>query len=150
VGASTDFSCTFTPLATTAWTATGHGTDALGNDVPTTYESTSGTIVVAGSPGPGPGPGGLVVVSGLDPASRVAGGSSFTLTVSGTNFSTGSIVIWNGQPLDTTFINATQLTASVPANLIPTPGSATVSVSLDGVASLFSKTFTIVPPPVIT
>src|SRR5262249_20731480 len=46
-GASTTFSCPFPPAASVTWTATGHGTDSLGIAVPTTNETTSGTITVA-------------------------------------------------------------------------------------------------------
>ncbi len=44
-GASKDFSCTFTPTNDpTAWTATGHGKDLLGADVPLTGEQVEGSI----------------------------------------------------------------------------------------------------------
>jgi hypothetical protein len=46
------------------------------------------------------------------------GGAAFTLTVNGTNFVSGATVYWNGTALATTYVSATQLTASVPAGLI--------------------------------
>jgi len=45
-GESTEYSCTFTPLTTTSWTATGHGTDILGNPVPLDGETASGIVTV--------------------------------------------------------------------------------------------------------
>ncbi len=65
----------------------------------------------------------------LSPAYAVAGGPAFILTVNGLGFVNGnSKVYWNGSPLTTTFVNATQLTASVPAGLIATPGTASITV----------------------
>jgi len=46
VGASADFTCTFTATATTTWTADGQGLDTLNNPVPTTGEHQEGTITV--------------------------------------------------------------------------------------------------------
>jgi hypothetical protein len=67
-------------------------------------------------------------LTGINPSSAVAGSSSFTLTVSGSSFISGSIVKWNGTALTTTFVNASQLTAVVPATNISTAGTATVTV----------------------
>jgi hypothetical protein len=46
-GASTQFSCTFTTSSNVTWSATGHGTDILGNAVPAAGETTSGSITVS-------------------------------------------------------------------------------------------------------
>jgi FG-GAP-like repeat len=64
----------------------------------------------------------------LAPMTAVPRGSSFTLTVNGSGFVPGAIVNWNGSSLTTTFINDSQLTASVPASDIVTPGTASVAV----------------------
>ena len=64
-----------------------------------------------------PPPGGTVI-TGLSPASATPGGAAFTLTVNGSGFISGDTVKWAGTALTTTFVNATQLTAAVPANLI--------------------------------
>ena len=45
-GESTEFSCTFTVTNNISWTATGHGKDMFGNDVPLDGETTSGKITV--------------------------------------------------------------------------------------------------------
>ncbi len=65
----------------------------------------------------------------LSPATTPAAGTAFTLTVSGTGFVSGSVVNWNGTPLTTTFVSSTQLTASVPANLIGSVGTVQVAVT---------------------
>ena len=91
-------------------------------------------------------------VTSLSPSSIAAGYPfpSLALTVNGSGFGTGAIIQWNGSALGSTFVSATQLTASVPANLIASPGTATVAVLYGGVASNGVR-FTIGPPnPVIT
>ena len=67
-------------------------------------------------------------ITSLNPASAIAGGSAFALTVNGTNFVSGSVVRWNGSDRTTTFVNDTQLSASIPAADIATAGSASVTV----------------------
>jgi len=57
-------------------------------------------------------------ISGLMPASARAGGPAFTLTVNGANFESGATVNWGATALPTTFVSATQLTASVAAGQI--------------------------------
>lgn len=52
-------------------------------------------------------------ISQLNPASLLAGSPSITLTVSGANFSPDAQVLWNGEPLPTTFVNSGRLTARV-------------------------------------
>jgi hypothetical protein len=51
----------------------------------------------------------------LLPAATTPGGPQFTLTVNGTGFVSGSVVDWNDSALATTFVNGSQLTASVSA-----------------------------------
>lgn len=74
-------------------------------------------------------------ISGIAPAAARAGSPTFTLTVTGSNFMAGSVVLWNGGSLPTTFISSTQLTAQVAASWIATPGNASVSVSVPTAAS---------------
>ncbi|MBI5583321.1 MAG: IPT/TIG domain-containing protein [Deltaproteobacteria bacterium] len=65
----------------------------------------------------------------LFPAGTPAGGPGFWLTVNGTNFSSRSVVYWNGSPLITTYLSGSQLRAFVPADKIGIPGIATILVS---------------------
>ncbi len=67
-------------------------------------------------------------LTGISPATANAGGPAFTLTATGTNFVASSKVRWSGQDLATVFISPTVLTATVPANLIATGGTAPVTV----------------------
>ncbi|HZO56537.1 MAG TPA: IPT/TIG domain-containing protein [Bryobacteraceae bacterium] len=90
-------------------------------------------------------------ISSLSPSSAVAGGAAFTLTVTGTNFVSGSTVQWGGAALTTTFGSATQLTAAVPANLVAAPGSVNITVVNPGPVTSAAAVFTVTaPPPVIS
>jgi hypothetical protein len=87
-------------------------------------------------------------ISALGPSSAVPGAAAFTLTVTGTNFASGAVVRWNSQALGTTFVNPAQLTAQVPASLVATAGTASLTVvTADGVASN-ALVFTIALPPI--
>ena len=59
------------------------------------------------------------VITNLYPTQRQAGSAQFTISVNGTAFQDGDTIYWNGSPLETTFINSTQLTAVVnPVNIL--------------------------------
>lgn len=68
-------------------------------------------------------------VSGLAPTSAPVNGVGFTLTVTGANFTPGSIVNWGGVPLPTTFVSDTELTVAVPAADLGTAGTVSIMVS---------------------
>jgi trimeric autotransporter adhesin len=123
---------------------------------PTTLNQTSGQLQVqifaadVASPGPAsvtvinPAPGGgtstaarfvveplqadAPVIASLSPANATAGGSSFTLTVNGSNFAANDPVTWNGAVQTTTFVNSSQVTAAITATSIATAGYASVAV----------------------
>lgn len=69
----------------------------------------------------------------LSPASAQATGPGFTLTVNGSDFVTGSTVLWNGAPRLTTVVSSKRLTATVYASDIEEAGSAQVVVTNPGV-----------------
>jgi sugar lactone lactonase YvrE len=81
----------------------------------------------------------------LSPISASVGTTSLTLTANGTGFFIGSVIMWNGAPLPTTFVSATKVTTTVPGTLLNALGTATVSVSGSN-----SVAFRIVPPAVNT
>jgi uncharacterized protein (TIGR03437 family) len=82
-------------------------------------------------------------ITSLSPNSAGVGGAAFTLTVNGSGFLSGSTVQWNGSALATSYLNASQLAASISANLIASVGSATVTVVNPGGTTSNSVTFTI-------
>jgi hypothetical protein len=68
-------------------------------------------------------------VTALTPVSMMVGSGAFTMTVTGLNFVSGALVNFNGTPRTTTFVNSTQLTASILAADVATVGTASVSVT---------------------
>jgi Domain of unknown function DUF11/Putative binding domain, N-terminal len=68
-------------------------------------------------------------VTSLMPSSATAGSGQFTLTVNGSNFVSGATVSFNGTAETTTFVSASQLTASIPASAIATAGNVPVLVT---------------------
>jgi hypothetical protein len=67
-------------------------------------------------------------ISAVSPSSVAAGGSAFTLTVLGANFTVASFVSWNGKGIPTTYIGPDQLSALVKSSDFAFPGTATVTV----------------------
>jgi uncharacterized protein (TIGR03437 family) len=92
------------------------------------------------------------VITSLDPASMPAGGTGFTLTVSGSGFVSNSIVRWNGTARPTTFVSSTRLQATIVAADIAASGAAQVTVfnPNPGGGSSSVAAFTIAPAPVFS
>jgi hypothetical protein len=65
-------------------------------------------------------------LNSIDPANATAGDPALTLTVSGAGFTSASTVDWNGAPLATTFVNATTMTALVPASDLAGPSAGAI------------------------
>ena len=86
------------------------------------------------------------VLSFINPAVATAGGSSFILTASGSNFLTSSIIYWNGVALSTTYVSTNSLTAIVPSSNISSAGSASITVTTAGAAASSGITFIINTP----
>ena len=69
-----------------------------------------------------------VTLTSISPSAVAAGSAGFTLTLTGTNFSKNSIVIFNQSPQPTTFVSPTQLTASIDASMLTTPEPGIITV----------------------
>ncbi len=80
-------------------------------------------------------------INTLIPSSTPAGSPDFTLTIQGFDILPEERFLWNGSPLTTTWDNSTQVRAMIPARLVVSAGTATVT--LEGSNSLI---FTITPP----
>jgi hypothetical protein len=80
----------------------------------------------------GMGGGAAANIAALVPGSASVGGPGFTLTVNGTSFAANSIVYFNGAPVGTTVVTASQLMAAIPASGIATAGSKPVYVNSAG------------------
>jgi len=95
------------------------------------------------------------VLSTLSPNSAVAGSSDLTMQVNGTGFLSQSVVQWtptggSTTNLKTTVVNSGQLTATVQAALLTTPGTAAVTVANGSDLISAPLTFTITTPPTPT
>jgi uncharacterized protein (TIGR03437 family) len=86
------------------------------------------------------------------PSSAVAGGPSFSVTASGQHFLRGAVVRWSGTPLETAFVDANTLVATVPAALIASAGVVPITVLQPDGAVSSAIDFAIRPasPSVIT
>ena len=70
-----------------------------------------------------------IALTSLSPVSANAGDAAFLLTATGSNFTPQSAINFNGNPLATTFVNASTLTATVPSSAISCAGPLFVSVT---------------------
>src|SRR6266487_4641130 len=148
----TSYGASSLPPGLTVNTATGliSGTPTTAGTYPVTISATNsggtGTstlVITINNPVP--------TVTSISPTCATAGGPQFTLTVNGTKFVSASTVNWNGTPLATTFVSSTQLTAAVPASLIATAGTASITVANPCAgATSTAVTLSIANTPVIT
>jgi hypothetical protein len=84
------------------------------------YSSKATTPAVAGA---------MPAISELAPDNTNSGGPAFVLTVNGTDFSTKATINFNGTAQATTYISASQVTATIPATEIASPATIPVSVT---------------------
>ncbi|WP_322494572.1 IPT/TIG domain-containing protein, partial [Chloroflexus sp.] len=126
--------------------------------IPASDIATAGTAnVTVFTPGPGGGETSAVpftiqssnpsptipTITSVSPNSITVGTTDITLTINGNNFENGAIVRWNGTPLATTFVSATQLTATLPATQRGTAGTGNVTVVNPGGGESSTVTVTI-------
>ncbi len=104
------------------------------------YSPESFTLTV-GAPNPTP------VLSSVSPASAGVNAASLTLTLTGSNFVSGAVAYFGTTALSTTYQSPTSLTASLPASLLTSEGSESVTVvnPSPGGGTSGSVTFTIQP-----
>jgi len=69
-----------------------------------------------------------VILDNINPSTCEPGSGEFVLTVNGSVFQPDSIVLWNGNSLETTYVNAAQITAVVPAELVMQDTTAKITV----------------------
>ncbi len=90
----------------------------------------------------------LPQINSLSPSNRTAGDTGFTLTVTGSNFTPVSSVLFNGSMLATAFASDSTLTAFVPAPDIDSAGlfPVTVSSPAPGGGTSNQSAFTVIDP----
>jgi hypothetical protein len=87
-------------------------------------------------------------ITSLTPNTVILGGAAFTLSVTGSDFNSASVVRWNGQDRPTTYLSTGSLSATIPASDITATGTVTVTVynSLAGGGTSNGLTLTIANP----
>jgi hypothetical protein len=71
----------------------------------------------------------IPILSSVSPSSVYTGGTAYTMQASGSGFTNTSIVLVNGNPRTTTYVNSNSLTAEVLASDIATNGQLNVQVT---------------------
>lgn len=66
-------------------------------------------------------------IGSVTPASVNPGSAAFTLAVTGANFTTATVIRWNGQSRATTFVDTTHVTAQIPSSDVAAAGRALVA-----------------------
>ena len=71
-------------------------------------------------------------ISQLAPLTVIPGTNGFSLIVKGTGFVAGAVVYWDGGPLDTQYISASQLSVTTPSSDTTLPITAAITVQNPG------------------
>ncbi len=82
-------------------------------------------------------------LTSISPSTVAAGSQGFTLTATGTNFVSGTQILWNGVALSTKVVSNTQLSTVVTAEQISSAGTITVRVIKPDTTTSGSMTLTI-------
>ncbi|HXA52472.1 MAG TPA: hypothetical protein VNV86_19280, partial [Candidatus Acidoferrum sp.] len=92
----------------------------------------------------------LSIAAPLSPDSVAAGSPTTSVTINGTNFTPTSVAQWTAgastTPLQTTFVSTTRLTAAVPASLLVSALTATITVNQFGIGTSNGAQFTVLFP----
>ncbi len=101
------------------------------------------------SPDPNPTPS---LASSSVSSAITAGGGAFTLTVTGSNFVSSSVVQWNGTAHPTTFVSSSSLQAAISAADISKGGTASITIATPAPGGGTSNAITVAidnPAPVL-
>jgi len=90
----------------------------------------------------------IPTLSSIAPSSTTAGGSAVNLVLYGSNFENEATVAWNGTTLSSSWVSATQMTATIPSSDVASVGRAMVTVTnpSPGGGTSAAQTFSIVSP----
>jgi hypothetical protein len=110
---------------------------------------TPGTAVDVATPTPTPTPPPPLTLGSLQPANVFARTGDFALEVSGDKFTPQTHIFVDGQEVATNFKSGQQLSATIPAAFVQSPGSRAVIIRTpDNVLYSNTQTFNVMPPPV--
>jgi hypothetical protein len=82
-------------------------------------------------------------LTSISPSTVAAGSDGFTLTATGTNFTSGTQILWDGIAQPTKVVSNTQLTIDVSADQIASPGTITIRVMKSDTTTSGTKSLTI-------
>jgi hypothetical protein len=122
-GGSATIQITVTPLSAGTLTNTATVGAPQGDPNPADNTVVSTTVVTGNAYNPGP------VVASISPDFVQAGSGPFTLTINGSGFVSGSTVQLNATALPTTFVSASQLSATVSASSVASMGWSWINVT---------------------
>lgn len=122
-GGSATATVTVIPIAAGNMVSTTHVTSSLPDPKSSNNTAVSTTAITGVAYNLSP------VLSGLSPQSALRGGTTFVVTINGSNFTNGSTVNWNSTPLPTTFVDSSHLSATVVSTLVAAIGSAQITVT---------------------
>jgi hypothetical protein len=153
----------FQPVSEVQWNGSALSTNYVSGNtltasVPAADLASGGNVTVSVvTPAPGGGSASasfavdypMPVLSAISPTTAQGGASGATITATGSNFVPISTIDWNGAPLSTSYVSATQLSASVPASDLATAASIAVTVATPapGGGTTSAITFAVSAPP---
>jgi hypothetical protein len=73
--------------------------------------------------------GAMPSITQLAPDNMNSGGAAFVLTVNGSDFSTKATINWNGTAQTTSYVSASQLTATISSTDIANPATVPITVT---------------------
>jgi hypothetical protein len=95
----------------------------------TTLLAACGGGGTSGSGGGGGTPQDSPTLAAIAPSSTTAGAPAVSLVLYGSNFENGATVLWNGAALSSSWVSATEMTATIPATDVSSVGNAKVTVA---------------------
>jgi len=107
---------------------------------PSSLSSNAATFVVTSTSAIAP------AIASLSPPSATAGSPALFITVSGSGFASGDLVLWNGLTLATTYASPTTLTAQIPAGELANQGSGQMVVANPNGGESNALAFTVASP----
>lgn len=82
-------------------------------------------------------------LASVSPSSTTVGSGNLTITVTGSNFVPGAVLLWNGAERTTTFVDSSHLIVAIPASDVGATGTATLVVNNPGSSNSTSISFTV-------
>jgi hypothetical protein len=84
----------------------------------------SSTLLLTTTNSPSPAP----VSTSLSPSTVSHGSGNFHITVRGSGFVPGSVVMWNGKAVSASFVSGNEMTVYVPASAVASTGTAAIAI----------------------